>query len=429
MATEKQQRFYQLPNGMWIDAMTGQRSPSIVNLKEALIEAASKKTQAQVSQVEKRYPEEYLNWLNDPTSTSIPKISDYSTTLNTVNEFGKILERPLDRLGVPKFTGRGVLEELSPTSYFGRGIQESRKGNAVGGIVNSVLAGASLLSGPLAGKIAPIASRIPFINQAPKVVKAVSSAVSQGPETLIGNTYRILTENKPSTPVYPYAQGNNVMTADQMERRAAAERNRTDAAGNSGMGGRNTVYTDGVRPPGGVPGARPELNVGPPVPVAPGAPIARVPMPALSPLSPEELGQYGQDLTAIDKLYKQTLADIAQEEEQGQLGYARVGQAAQRRAAGSAQDLANQMAGSSIGGSPAAAFGAEQMVQAPLVQQRQANRLNLDQLLAQLQKQRTQAGTAMDMSKVGLNRWMTQQQAANTRSQIESGYRNSLGGM
>jgi hypothetical protein len=87
------------------------------------------------------------------------------------------------------------------------------------------------------------------------------------------------------------------------------------------------------------------------------------------------------------------------------------------------------MAGSSIGGSPAAAFGAEQMVQAPLVQQRQANRLNLDQLLAQLQKQRTQAGTAMDMSKVGLNRWMTQQQAANTRSQIESGYRNSLGGM
>jgi hypothetical protein len=152
-------------------------------------------------------------------------------------------------------------------------------------------------------------------------------------------------------------------------------------------------------------------------------------MPALSPLSPEELGQYGEDLTAIDKLYKQTLADIAQDEEQGQLGYARVGQAAQRRAAGAAVDIGNQMAGSGIGSSPAAAFGAEQMVQAPLVQQRQANRLNLDQLLAQLQKQRTQAGTAMDMSKVGLNRWMTQQRAANTRSQIESGYRNSLGGM
>lgn len=437
MATDKQQRFYQLSNGMWIDAMTGQQSPSIVNLKEALIEAASPKAQAQAAKVEREHPERYEAWLYDETNLKLPKPSDYSTFLDVVNEFGVGLERPLDRLGVPKFTGRGVLEELSPTSFFGRGIQESRKGNAVGGVVNSVLAGGSLFSGPLAGKILPYVSRVPLPSVAnkplswllDKVPAAVSSVVAQIPETIVGNVYTNATTNKPSTPAYAYAQGSNFMTADQMERRAAMERNRTDAAGNSGMGGRNTLYTDGVRPPGGYPGARPELNVGPPVPVAPGAPIARVPMPALNPLSPEELGQYGADLTAIDKLYKQTLADIAQEEEQGQLGYARVGQAAQRRAAGSAQDLANQMAGSSIGGSPAAAFGAEQMVQAPLVQQRQANRLNLDQLLSQLQKQKTQAGTAMDMSKVGLNRWMTQQRAANTRSQIESGYQNSLGGM
>ena len=214
----------------------------------------------------------------------------------------------------------------------------------------------------------------------------------------------------------PLLSGNNVMSPEAV----AANRNRTDAQGRSGMGATSAP----VRPEFGTFEA--------PVPVAPGTSIPTVaprPLPALNPPTPEELGQYGEELTAIDKLYKQTLADIAQEQEQGQLGYARIGQAAQRQAAGSAQDLANQMAGSSIGGSPAAAFGAEQMVQAPLVQQRQVNRLNLDQLLAQLQKQRTQAGTAMDMSKVGLNRWLATQRAANTRSQIESGYQNSLGGM
>jgi hypothetical protein len=273
------------------------------------------------------------------------------------------------------------------------------------------------------------ATRAPFTNpvtafsNAGKIGKAVqvagAGAGAYGYNDYIQNAYK---NNLTASSVLP---GNNVMSPEAV----AANRNRTDAAGNSGMGGRNTVYTDGVRPPGGVPGARPELNVGPPTAVDPAAPIAQVPMPALNPLSPEELGQYGEDLTAIDKLYKQTLADIAQDEEQGQLGYARVGQAAQRRAAGAAVDIGNQLVGSGIGSSPAAAFGAEQMVQAPLVQQRQANRLNLDQLLAQLQKQKTQAGTAMDMSKVGLNRWMTQQRAANTRSQIESGYRNSLGGM
>ena len=34
------------------------------------------------------------------------------------------------------------------------------------------------------------------------------------------------------------------------------QRNRTDAAGNSGMGGRNMLYTDGVRPSGGYPTTR-----------------------------------------------------------------------------------------------------------------------------------------------------------------------------
>lgn len=206
------------------------------------------------------------------------------------------------------------------------------------------------------------------------------------------------------------------MTPEERAAMVAANQNRTDAAGNSGMGGRRVVGNIGVeqRPPGGYPGA---------------APAAPVTLPAQLPLTPDQQSQYGEETSAINRLYKQTLADIAQEQEQGQLGYARVGQAAQRQAAGSAQDIASQMAASGLADSPAAAFGAEQMVQAPLVRQRQANRLNLDQLLSQLQKQKTQAGTAMDMSKVGLNRLIAAQRAANTASQVNAGYQNFLGGM
>ena len=211
------------------------------------------------------------------------------------------------------------------------------------------------------------------------------------------------------------------MTPAQQAAMAAANQNRTDAAGNSGMGGRRVVsLPSGSRPSGGFPGA---------VAATPAAPATPAALPALLPLTPDQQSQYGEEMSAINNLYKQTLAQLAQEGEQGQLDYARVGQSAQRQAAGSAQDIASQMASSGLADSPASAFGAEQMVQAPLVQQRQANRLNLNQLLAQIQKQKTQAGTAMDMSKVGLNRLIAAQRAANTASQVNAGYQNFLGGM
>ena len=436
MATDKQQRFYQLSNGMWIDAMTGQQAPELLYLKEALIEAASPKAQAQAAKVEREYPEQYRSWLYDPANISLPKPSDYNALTTGFNRFATGMADPFGTFGLPD-TGKlggalNIVESFMPTTYVGKGMQEGYKGNAASSAAQFGLGFASIFPATTIGrKTSQVASqllgRLPFVSSGGTVDRLARFLGSNYAEGKVANKADEIKQDK--EPVYPYAQGSNFMTADQMERRAAMERNRTDAAGNSGMGGRNTVYTDGVRPPGGYPGARPELNVGPPVPVSPSAPIARVPMPALNPPTPEEQAYYGDQLTGIDKLYKQTLADIAQEQEQGQLSYARVGQTAQRRAAGSAQDLANQMAGSSIGGSPAAAFGAEQMVQAPLVQQRQANRLNLDQLLSQLQKKRTQAGTAMDMSKVGLNRWLAEQRAANTRSQIESGYQNSLGGM
>jgi len=221
------------------------------------------------------------------------------------------------------------------------------------------------------------------------------------------------------TPLLPQTRDMS-MTAEEYAKMVEANKNRTDAQGRSGMGATSVLPG---RP-------RPEFDTfEPPAPLAPGTSIATIPPPAQLPLTPDQMDYYGEEMSGINKLYQQTLADIAKDQEQGQLGYARIGQAAQRRAAGSAQDVANQMAASTVGGSPAAAFGAEQMVQAPLVQQRQTNRLNLDQLLAQLQKQKTQAGTTMDTSKLNLRRWEAMQRAANTSGQVQVGYQNSLGGM
>jgi len=422
MANETQQRFYQLRSGMWVDAMTGQQAPELLYLKEAMIEAASKKAQAQAAKVEREYPEEYRAWLYDEKNLSLPKPSDYSTTLNTVNEFGSILQNPLERAGVPKFKGRGILEQISPTYYFGKGLQESRKGNVAGGLGYTALSGASLLGDVAAAKVLPFASKLPFVKNIPVVRKALPWFLSQLPaqvgETLGLGAVESISTNKPSTPVYPYPQTRDMsMTAQERAAVVAANQNRTDAQGRSGMGATSAPV-------------RPEFDTfEAPAALPPGTSIATIPPPAQLPLTPDQMDYYGEEMSGINKLYKQTLADIAQQQEQGQLGYARIGQAAQRQAAGAAVDIGNQMAGSGIGSSPAAAFGAEQMVQAPLVQKRQANRLNLDQLLGQLEKQKTQAGTTMDMSKLNLKRWEAMQKAANTSGQVQSGYQNYFGGM
>jgi len=439
MANETQQRFYQLPSGMWVDAMTGQRAPELIYLKEAMISAASPKAQAQAAQVEKRYPEQYTAWLYDEKNLSLPKISDYSTFLNTVNEAGDVLARPSNRISsLPKEGEKGggtidFIESVFPTSYWGNAMQDASKGNTRNAIGNILLGGASALSGPVAGKVTKLAQFLPFLGEAPATASTAVKVAKKFIPWLLGNTVEaktfgeaedIILNRPPSTPVYPYparpaspATRNMSMTAEEYAKMVAANQNRTDAGGRSGMGATSAPV-------------RPEFGTfEPPVPVSPSAPIATIPPPAQLPLTPEQMDYYGEEMSGINKLYQQTLADIAKDQEQGQLGYARIGQAAQRQAAGAAVDIGNQMAGSGIGSSPAAAFGAEQMVQAPLVQKRQANRLNLDQLLGQLEKQKTQAGTTMDMSKLGLKRWETMQKAANTAGQVQSGYQNYWGGI
>jgi hypothetical protein len=200
------------------------------------------------------------------------------------------------------------------------------------------------------------------------------------------------------------------MTADQMERRAAMERNRTDAAGNSGMGGRNTVYTDGVRPPGGYPGA-------------PGVPGAAVPAPLdLAPLDPDQLSSTGQSLVMLEKVYQDALNQYGLREKQGQQGYVQDVQSARRQATGAAQDLSTQLAASGMANSPAAAFAAGQMADAPRQARETAARKTLDQLLAEITTGRTQAGTQRDMDKLMINQMISDYRTKNTFANQSNAY-------
>jgi hypothetical protein len=208
------------------------------------------------------------------------------------------------------------------------------------------------------------------------------------------------------------------MTAEEMQRRAAMERNRTDAAGNSGMGGRNTVYTDGVRPPGGYPGA----------PGAPNAPGAAVPAPLdLAPLTPEQLNETGQDLVELEQVYQDALNQYGLAEKRGQQGYVQEVQGARRQAAGSAQDLANQLASAGLDISPAAAFGAGQMTNAPRMARETSARKTLDQLLAEITTGRTQARTQRDRNQLMTNNQINAYRNQNSFDAQQAAYERMAG--
>jgi len=204
------------------------------------------------------------------------------------------------------------------------------------------------------------------------------------------------------------------MTADQMERRAAMERNRTDAAGNSGMGGRRVVSDITVenRPPGGYPGA----------------PGAAVPAPLdLAPLTPEQLNETGQDLVELEQVYQDALNQYGLSEKQGRQGYVQDVQGARRQAAGSAEDLAGQLAAAGLDISPAAAFSAGQMTDAPRMARETSARKTLDQLLAEITKGRTQARTKRDRDQLMTNNQINAYRNQNSFDAQQAAYERMAG--
>lgn len=198
------------------------------------------------------------------------------------------------------------------------------------------------------------------------------------------------------------------MTAEQRAAMVAANQNRTDAAGNSGMGGRQTVPAGAGAGPGKGSAAA-AGNLG------------------LLGLDPDQLAQTGESLTSLEKMYQDALNQYTLAEQQGQQGYTQNVQGARRQATGTEQDLASQLAASGLDISPASAFGAGQIANAPRQAQETAARKSLDQLLAEITTGRTQAKTKRDTDKLMINRLINDYRIKNTLAAQQAGY-NAMGG-
>jgi hypothetical protein len=191
----------------------------------------------------------------------------------------------------------------------------------------------------------------------------------------------------------------------------AANQNRTDAAGNSGMGGRRILADPmpNTRPPGGYPGAA-------------------VPAPLdLAPLTPEQLNETGQDLIALEQSYQDALNQYGLSEKQGRQGYVQDVQGARRQATGAAQDLSTQLAASGMANSPAAAFAAGQMTDAPRMARETAARKTLDQLLAEITTGRTQARTKRDRDQLMTNNQINAYRNQNSFNAQQEAYERMAG--
>jgi hypothetical protein len=334
---------------------------------------------------------------------------------------------------------------LNPTTSFGKSVQNAQQGDwakAAGwGLLGaaSVYGGAQGLGGALtaAGRtVKPLsAGAKTFTNlagamegttglrrgaalwkginptKAGKAFSAVGAtgalaSILQGPNAGSKPTASSVLPGRAST------AGSPAMTAAQYEAMAAANANRTDAAGNSGMGGRALVApaAGGAGTSGAGTGAAGAGKVG------------------LLPLTPEQIASTGQDLTAIEKAYQDALNQYLLQEKQGNIDYTQTVQGARRQAAGSAQDVASQLSAAGLDISPAAAFGAGQIVEAPRQAQETAARTGLDQLLASIKAGKTQAATQRDTNKLMINRLIDQYRIANTLASQEAAYR-AMGGI
>lgn len=139
-------------------------------------------------------------------------------------------------------------------------------------------------------------------------------------------------------------------------------------------------------------------------------------------LSPEDTYQFAMQERALQKQYDDLLNELALQEQQGTLNTATSRYGIQREAAGAGQDVATQLAAAGLDFSPASAIGAEQLVQGARAQQEAAAAKNLADLIAEIQKQKTQAKGGLDISKLLLKGDIGRQRIANTIGNINSYY-------
>jgi hypothetical protein len=303
----------------------------------------------------------------------------------------------------------GVNTIFNPISNFGAAKVDLNKGNWKGALLNTGMGAAGLLGG--AGTLRSFGK--------------AGAAGARG-AGLLTDAYRIRNATKGAKVLTGLGAAGNVAALagilTSKPGQTAANKNRTDAQGRSGMGGPGvpTTLETNERPPGGYPGAG--AGTGSNSGAAAGAGKL-----GLLGLDPDQLAQTGESLTSLEKMYQDALNQYTLAEQQGQQGYTQNVQGARRQATGTEQDLASQLAASGLDISPASAFGAGQIANAPRQAQETAARKSLDQLLAEITTGRTQAKTKRDTDKLMINRLINDYRIKNTLAAQQAGY-GAMGG-
>lgn len=316
----------------------------------------------------------------------------------------------------------GVNTIFNPISNFGAAKVDLNKGNWKGALLNTGMGAAGLLGGAGTlssfGKAGAAGARgAGLLTDAYRIRNATKGAKVLTGLGAAGNVAALagILTSKPGQPATsPKPSGRDMsMTAKQYADMAAANKNRTDAQGRSGMGGPGvpTTLETNERAPGGssTGSAGSAGKVG------------------LLGLDPDQLASTGESLTALEKMYQDALNQYTLAEQQGQQGYTQSVQGARRQATGTEQDLASQLAASGLDISPASAFGAGQIANAPRQAQETAARKSLDQLLAEITTGRTQARTKRDTDKLMINRLINDYRIKNTLAAQQAGY-GAMGG-
>ena len=359
-----------------------------------------------------------LDWYYDVRTDMANKLSKPSTWANPAGDRPGETNKVLGILS-------GINRAVNPVQSVGSGaqaIQEGRYKDAAGDFFNAAVKTANIVV-PVKGAAAAFTAgaRGPQIaTEAIKMMPTWARWLAGGTTLLdVPDYVNRFKEGYRGDPQRTDASGNSGMgatsapatrdmsiTAEEYAKIAEANKNRTDAQGRSGMGGPRVVPDVGIeqRPPGGYPGAA-------------------VPAPLdLAPLDPSQLDNTGQSLVMLEKVYQDALNQYGLREKQGQQGYVQDVQGARRQATGAAQDLATQLAGSGMANSPAAAFAAGQVTNAPRMARETAARKTLDQLLAEITTGRTQAGTQRDMDKLMINKMINDYRISNTFANQSNAY-------
>lgn len=444
-----------------------------VNPKTGFAKGDEANTDARAVWLKYNHPEDYNKWVASGADlNTIPRKSDFGiagTITNIWRGAGNVIGKgPSNIPGVKNIPGIGVLWGLTPFQSLGRGMAagmnreygKMAENLGMAGIQAATLGGSQAAKGALGPgmqQAVTATAGIPIVGAAvtrpilaPLVFSTAGSLIGLG-----GNQEKKVQAQGTASSVLPGRATTvpGILTPEQQAQVAAANQNRTDASGSSGPGGgrawvdwRDYFILKGETPERAADLARKYAQAGQVIQI--NAPewakeletsragggagagttgTTQPKAPGLLPLTPEQLDLIGQQRLAAEKAYDELLNMQKMQKSQAQQQYTQGIQELQRQAAGQAEDISGSLAAAGLDISPASAFGAEQMVQAPLVSGSLAARKGLDQYLANLVEQQKKAKAQKDMTMLDIKKQELQQRAKNTLDQQISAYGGMLG--